>query len=112
MAARNKSPRRLPPQTDIIGTYGYWLAHERIRQNLSQEQLAERAGVKRETVCRAESGEHDITLQTACKLAEGLELPLQALLPVNKDDIAACIPMVRMMFDLALKIICSGHKRR
>lgn len=106
MPARRKPHRPMPPQSDIVGTFGFRLAEERERKDWSQAQLAEKAKVKRETVARAESGVHtQITLETAVRLADGLGLPLQALLPVREADMAACAAVARTLLNQVEKLL-------
>lgn len=52
----------------------------RERRGLSQEKLAERAGLSRPHLARLETGQHDPTLTTVEKLAKALRVPLTELL--------------------------------
>lgn len=45
---------------------------ERIKQNLTQEELGERVGVKRSQICKLESGKCSMTLPTICKVFKAL----------------------------------------
>jgi transcriptional regulator with XRE-family HTH domain len=52
----------------------------REQRDLTQTQLAEKAGVNIMTVSRAERGEHAPSTNTLVRLAEALDVPLSALL--------------------------------
>lgn len=45
---------------------------ERLKQNLTQEELGERVGVKRSQICKLESGKCVITLPTMSKIFKAL----------------------------------------
>lgn len=53
---------------------------QRTLMGLSQEALAERAGMYAVEISRAERGLRDLRLSTIVKLAEGLEVPASDLL--------------------------------
>ena len=55
------------------------LAHARKAANLTQAELAERAGLSRMTVQRLESGSLDPRLSTLQELARALDMQLQVL---------------------------------
>lgn len=44
----------------------------RLKQNLTQEELGERIGVKRSQICKLESGKSSITLSTMSKIFKAL----------------------------------------
>ena len=44
----------------------------RLKQNLTQEELGERVGVKRSQICKLESGKSSITLSTMSKVFKAL----------------------------------------
>ena len=52
---------------------------ERIRQNLTQEELGERVGVKRSQICKLESGKSSITLTTMGKVFRALGIATATL---------------------------------
>lgn len=87
-AYKHKAPASLPPK-DILGVFGRRVKEERKRQNVTQEQLAEYAGVSDDTIKRIEKGE-GVKLDVAFNIALALHIPIQLLLPVqNKavDDV-------------------------
>lgn len=51
---------------------GEAIKEERLKQNLTQEQLGERVGVKRSQICKLESGKCTITLPTMSKVFKAL----------------------------------------
>ena len=55
------------------------LKRERLAQDLSQERLAEAAGVSRTAITMIESGERNPTLFVCHALARALDLPLSQL---------------------------------
>ena len=58
------------------------MKQKRLEKGMTQEQLAEKAGVSTDTVKRYESGKYDgIRLDMAWYMANALDTPLQALLP-------------------------------
>lgn len=56
------------------------MRQERTRRKLSQEQLAELAGVHRTYIGMIERAEKNITLESIEKLAKALDLPPEELL--------------------------------
>ena len=47
---------------------GEAIKKERLKQNLTQEELGERVGVKRSQICKLENGKSSITLSTMSKV--------------------------------------------
>ncbi len=64
----------------ILVKFGQRVRQERTTRKLSQEQLAERAGVHRTYIGMIERGEKNITLENIEKLAKALELKPEELL--------------------------------
>lgn len=68
---------------NAIGTIkkdlGEVIKNLRLEARLSQEQLAERCGLKRAYIGTIERGEKAITVETASRLAGGLGIPLSAI---------------------------------
>lgn len=52
------------------------LAALRMQQGLSQQQLAEISGIQQPQLSRIESGQHDIKISTAERLAQALGVPV------------------------------------
>ena len=65
---------------DILIKFGKKVREERIKQGLSQEQLAMRAGVHRTYIGMIERAEKNITLENIDKIATALVLRLGELL--------------------------------
>jgi transcriptional regulator with XRE-family HTH domain len=57
---------------DIVAYFGEWVRTERLRQGLSQEKLAEKAGVHRTYVGMVERAEKNVTLRSMEKIVSGL----------------------------------------
>ena len=64
----------------ILVKFGQRVRQERTTRKLSQEQLAELAGVHRTYIGMIERGEKNITLENIEKLAKALELKPEELL--------------------------------
>ncbi len=64
----------------ILVKFGKRVRQERTRRELSQEQLAELAGVHRTYIGMIERGEKNITLESIEKLAKALDLMPEELL--------------------------------
>ena len=56
----------------------------RVKQNLSQEELAEKAGLHRTYIGSVERGERNITINVMEKICNALEIPITDLLRSNK----------------------------
>jgi transcriptional regulator with XRE-family HTH domain len=79
-------PTDLPPwvlQARIA--VGRSIRTHRERADISQELLAERSGVSRDTVVRAELAISGISLDVLARIAHGLDIPPAALLPDDLD---------------------------
>lgn len=63
-----------------IRAVGRQIAAERTKVEMSQEALAERAGISRKSLSRYEQGERDATLGTLVSIADALGMPLTQLL--------------------------------
>jgi transcriptional regulator with XRE-family HTH domain len=59
---------------------GLRVKHYRERRRLTQEQLAERAGISRTYLARLETGKHDPTATVLEKLAKALNIKVGRLL--------------------------------
>ena len=60
--------------------FGEKIREERLKRNLSQEELAARAGVHRTYIGMIERAEKNITLENIEKLAKALGVPIEELL--------------------------------
>ncbi len=68
---------------EILIKFGKKVREERIKQGLSQEQLATRAGVHRTYVGMIERAEKNITIENIEKIARALKIPLDKLMNLN-----------------------------
>lgn len=66
---------------DLLVRFGNRVRAIRQRKGISQEKLAELAGVHRTFVSSVERGERNISLMNIARLAKALEVPLAKLLP-------------------------------
>ena len=64
----------------ILIKFGQKVRAERQKQGLSQEELAEKAGVHRTYIGMIERGEKNITLLNIEKIAKALNIPLDKLM--------------------------------
>lgn len=68
-------PRR-SPELDALGAA---IREERTRLGFTQQEVADRAGVKREYLAGVERGERNSAYETLLKIARSLEAPLSRL---------------------------------
>jgi transcriptional regulator with XRE-family HTH domain len=64
--------------------FGEKVREERVKRNLSQEELASRAGVHRTYIGMIERAEKNITLENIQKIAKALDLSLDRLMHIDK----------------------------
>lgn len=81
----SRPPTGQPPSGDTVRTlllraFGTRVRDARKGRELSQEELAERAGVHRTYVGAVERGERNVTLLTITRLAQALDVPVSDLL--------------------------------
>ena len=69
---------------NILKKFGKRVREERIKQKLSQEELAEKAGVHRTYIGMIERAEKNITLQNIEKIAKALKIPIDNLMKLEK----------------------------
>ncbi|MEU8704223.1 helix-turn-helix transcriptional regulator [Streptomyces sp. NPDC048565] len=68
---------------------GVQIRERRMRQNFTQEELAERAGVSRDTVQRIERAANNPRLTDLLQIARALEVPLAELVRDRTEPPAA-----------------------
>lgn len=68
-----------------IKSFGEHLKRIRAERDISQQELADRANIAKQTVYRIENAQFAVTLDVLLALSEGLEIPLKELMdfPVN-----------------------------
>lgn len=65
---------------EVLIKFGNRVREERLSRGLSQEALAERAGVHRTYVGMIERAEKNITLQNIERIAKALDIPIDKLM--------------------------------
>jgi len=73
-------------ESDILKTFGEKVRLLRVKQNLSQEELAFRAGLHRTYIGMIERAEKNITLINIEKLAKALNTSIAELLSNGKKE--------------------------
>lgn len=68
-------------QNSICARFGRQLRNLRVSKDISQEELADLAGLHRTYISSVERGERNVTLETVEKLAGALNVPLSRLMP-------------------------------
>lgn len=103
--------------------FGDKLKTARLAAGLTQEELAERCGMKKQSISRYENSEREPNIRTAKKLADALNVPLESLAVESlaelsgeqKQLIALCqkLPPDQVEFAKALlkQIIAQGKHR-
>jgi transcriptional regulator with XRE-family HTH domain len=74
---------RLSQSQTLLLNIGGAVAKRRIELDLSQEELAERAGLHRTYISDVERGLRNLSILTLERIAEGLDVPIGALLLVR-----------------------------
>ena len=69
-------------ETDILEKFGQRVRDERLKQGLSQESLAEKAGLHRTYIGMIERAEKNITLINIEKIAKALGMKVDELIKV------------------------------
>lgn len=70
---------------DILKTFGLNVKFERMKQGLTQAQLAELIDVHEKHICKIETGHQNITLKTLNKIASALNIEWATLLEKNNN---------------------------
>ena len=81
IGTRTGSVQRGAKLADILVAFGERLRKIRKRKGLSQEKLAELAGLHRTYVSSIERGERNISLENIKRLAQALDAKLRDLMP-------------------------------
>lgn len=71
----------MPDRSELLLAFGAKVRERRLAAGLSQEALAERAGLHRNYVGSLERGERNVALVNLYALAGALGVPVQRLLP-------------------------------
>lgn len=71
--------RPVPSNRNLYKILGERIRTERVKADLTQEQLAEKAGVARNYIGNIERAEHKVTLETLERIAKALNLRVSNL---------------------------------
>lgn len=72
-------------KNDILVRFGTRVREQRLKQRLSQEELAEKAGFHRTYIGMIERAEKNITLLNIYKIAEALNIDIPTLLAYEDE---------------------------
>jgi transcriptional regulator with XRE-family HTH domain len=78
---KRKSIKPKDRKTSLQTSFGNLLREKRIEKDLSQEKLADLAGLHFTYVSSVERGERNISLENIGRLAKALKCPLKDLMP-------------------------------
>jgi transcriptional regulator with XRE-family HTH domain len=82
-------PGRAEDEREFLRAMGMQIRLARVRCELSQQQLADRAGMSRNFVSAVERGGHGVDVRRLRQLARALGVELAALLPAEQPPDAA-----------------------
>jgi transcriptional regulator with XRE-family HTH domain len=82
-------PPQRPESQERLVAFGRWVRLLRVSQDLSQEQLGERAGIERAVISRIEQGKVNTGIATLWQLADALGVQVRDLFP---DDDHPVLP--------------------
>jgi len=71
--------------SQILKSFGHRVREERLKQHLSQEELAEKANVHRTYIGMIERAEKNITLTNIGKIADALGVGIETLFKEEKE---------------------------
>lgn len=60
--------------------------HRRLLGDMTQEELADRVGVTRQTILSIEKGRYNPSVSLALRLAETFGVPVEALFEIDRED--------------------------
>ncbi len=69
-------------ERDILKTFGLNVKIVRLKQHLTQAQLAEKLNIHEKHICKIETGHQNVTLKTLSKIANALGVDENILLAV------------------------------
>lgn len=101
----SKPPLVFPAEQKLLAQLGERLKLARMRRKLSTTVVAQRAGISRSSLYKAEAGDAGVTLGTYLRLLAvlGLEMDINALAADDKVG--------RKLQDLALETLSSSSRR-
>ena len=72
---------------EIVTKFGLKVKMERMKRNLSQEELAHLANLNKNSIGAIERGEHVASLKTIDMIAKALGMEITEIVDVNKVDL-------------------------
>jgi ribosome-binding protein aMBF1 (putative translation factor) len=76
-----RQPSRPDQRTrDLYRGIARQVMHARVSADLTQKQLAARIGTTASVICRLESGQHKMSVETLARIAFALDLPFEVTL--------------------------------
>jgi transcriptional regulator with XRE-family HTH domain len=103
MAKRARNPDKVAAKDPLLEAIGSRILDARRELRLSQDQLAEKAGMTHSSVYQAENGLQNLTVLSLKKLADALEVGLKALLP-DEDVVTDPDPVSRIARELTTEL--------
>lgn len=100
-----------PPREPLLEEVGRRIRKERRRRDMTQYDLAAKAGTHQSTISGAEIGDADIRLMTLVKIANAMDLEVQDLLPPRSRG-GSQVDLSRVTRDLSdVSVFVSGAAR-
>lgn len=86
----------LPSQQRTLTTLGENIKYARLRRDLSSEQVAERAGISRNTLIKIEKGDEGVAIGYYFRVLAVLGLDKDILLVANDDELGRRLQDVKL----------------
>lgn len=86
----------LPSQQRTLTTLGENIKYARLRRDLSSEQVAERAGISRNTLIKIEKGDEGVAIGYYCRVLTVLGLDKDILLVAKDDELGRRLQDVKL----------------
>ena len=88
-------------RNSIVAKVGQRIQKYRTQQNLTQEQVAERAGISQKHLSRIEQGYHNPRFDMIIQIAEALNIPTDALAKdMSNDDIYIFLESIKPSIEM------------
>lgn len=87
MPTATKKSKNVQPEVTLLSELGDVVRRRRLALNLSQEELAGRAGVHRTYLSDIERGSRNITITVLARLADALEVRVSRLFRLTEQQV-------------------------